>query len=63
MTIPLLSPKTSAKLGKRHRSSVARAGELLSLVRWRHPQRELIVMGGGGFAAMALVRHCQRKHI
>lgn len=63
LTVPLLAPKTSAKLGRRHRSSVARAGQLISLVRRWHPQREIIVIGDGGFAAVPLVQHCQRKHI
>ena len=33
LSVALLSPKTSAKLGKRHRTSVARVGRLLSQVR------------------------------
>ena len=63
LSVALLSPKTSAKLGKRHRTSVARAGRLLSQVRRWHPEREIVVVGDGAFAAVPLIQHCQRKHI
>jgi hypothetical protein len=63
LTVLLLAPKTSAKLGQRHRTSVARAGQLISLLRRWYPEREIIVTGDGGFAAVPLVQHCQRKHI
>jgi len=63
LTVSLLSPKTSAKQGKRHRSSVARTAQLISQVRRWHPEREIVVIGDGGFAAVPLVQHCQRKGI
>lgn len=63
LTVLLLAPKTSAKLGPRHRTSVDRAGQLISLVRRWYPERELIIAADGGFAAVPLVQHCQRKHI
>ena len=63
LTVLRMSPKTSAKLGKRHRTSVERAGQLMSLVRPWHPEREIILAADGGFAAVPLVQHCQRKHI
>jgi hypothetical protein len=63
LTVLLLSPQTSAKLGKRHRTSVERASQLISLVRHWHPDREIIIAADGGFAAVPLVQHCQRKHI
>ena len=63
MSVALLSSKTSAKLGKHHRTSVARAGRLLSQVRRWHPEREIVVVGDGAFAAVPLIQHCQRKHI
>ena len=63
LSVVLLSPKTSAKLGKRHRTSVALAGRLLSQVRRWHPEREIVVVGDGAFAAVPLIQHCQRKHI
>jgi len=63
LTVMLLSPKTSGKLGKRHRTSVARTGRLISQVRRWHPEREIVVVGDGAFAAVPLIQHCQRKHI
>jgi len=63
LTVLLLSPKTSAKLGKRHRTSVERAAQLISLVRRWHPEREIIIAADGGFAAVPLGQHCQRKRI
>ena len=63
LTVVLLSPKTSDKLGKRHRTSVARAGQLISQVRRWYPEREIVVMGDGAFAAVPLIQHCQRKRI
>ena len=63
LTVLLLSPKTSAKLNKRHRSSVERAGQLISLVRRWQPEREVIIAADGGFAAVPLVQHCQRNRI
>jgi hypothetical protein len=63
LTVGLLSPKTSAKLGKRHRTSVARAGQLISQVRRWHSDRDIVVVGDGAFAAVPLIQHCQRKRI
>lgn len=63
LTVPLLSPKTSAKLGKRHRTSIARTGQLISQVRRWYPEYEIVVVGDGAFAAVPLIQHCQRKHI
>ena len=63
LTVPLLSPKTSAKQGMRHRTSIDRAGQLISQVRRWCRNREIVVTGDGGFAAVSLVQHCQRKHI
>jgi len=63
LTVALLAPKRSAKLGKRHRSSIARAGQLISQVRRWYPDREVVVVGDGAFAAVPLIQHCQRKHI
>lgn len=63
LTVPLLSPKTSAQQGKRHRSSVARTAQLISQVRRWYPEREIAVIGDGGFAAVPLLQHCQRQRI
>jgi hypothetical protein len=63
LTVELLSPKTSKRLGKRHRTSVTRAGQLVSQVRRWYPKREITVLGDGAFATVALIQHCQRKRI
>lgn len=63
LTLLLLAPETSRKLSQRHRTSVERAGQLISLVRRWYPEREIIVTADGGFAAVPLVQHCQRKRI
>lgn len=63
VSVLLLSPQTSAKLNKKHRTSVDRAGQLLSLVKRWYPEREIILTADGGFAAVPLVQHCQRKRI
>lgn len=63
LTLLLLAPETSRKLGQKHRTSVDRAGQLISLVRRWYPEREIIVTADGGFAAVPLVQHCQRKRI
>ena len=60
LTVMLLSPKTSGKLGKRHRTSVARAGQLISQVRRWQPEREIVLVGDGSYAAVVLVQRCQR---
>jgi len=60
MVVPVLSPKTSAKLGKPHRTSVAWAMYLIEKVRRWQPQREIVLVGDGAYAAVALVQRCQR---
>ena len=63
LTVPLLAPQTSAKLGRRHRTSIDRTAQLVSQVRRWYPTREIIVVGDGAFAAVPLVQHCQRQRI
>ena len=60
MAIPALSPKTSAKLNKRHRTLVGWADVMICKVRRWQPDREIIVVGDGAFAAVPLVQRCQR---
>jgi len=60
MVFPALSPKTSAKLGKRHRTLVEWADVMIQRVRRWQPEREIIVVGDGSYAAVALVQRCQR---
>jgi hypothetical protein len=60
MAIPALSPKTSAKLNKRHRTLVGWADVMICKVRRWQPDREIILVGDGAFAAVPLVQRCQR---
>lgn len=61
MTIPALGPKTSAKLKKRHRTLVGWAIIMVRKVRRWQPDREIVLMGDGSYAAVALVQYCQRR--
>lgn len=60
LVVPVLSPKTSAKLKKHHRTSVDWALYLISKVRRWQPTREMVLVGDGAYAAVALVQRCQR---
>jgi len=60
MTLPTLSPKTSAKLNKRHRTLVGWADIMIQKVRRWQPEREIILVGDGSYAAVVLVQRCQR---
>lgn len=59
LTVPVLAPATSAKLGKPHQTTIARAQLLIQLVRRWQPGRALILVGDGGFAAIPLGRTCR----
>jgi len=61
LTAPALAPATSAKLGRRHRTTVDRARTLLWLVRRWQPDRELVLVGDGAYAAVALGHLCRRQ--
>jgi hypothetical protein len=63
LTVPALSPATSAKLGKRHRTSIERAATLARLARRWLPGRDLVLVADGGFAAVSLGHACQRAGI
>jgi len=63
LTIPALSPATSAKLGRRHRTCIERAGTLARLARRWLPGRELVLVADGGFAAVALGHACRRAGV
>jgi hypothetical protein len=60
MTVPALGPQTSAKLKKRHRTLVAWTMLMLEKVRRWQPEREVVLVGDGSYAAVALVQRCQR---
>lgn len=59
MTVPALGKETSAKLGKRHRTVVGWTEVMISKVRRWQPEREIILVGDGRYAAVPLVHHCQ----
>ncbi len=60
LIVPVLSPKTSARLHKRHRTSVDWAGYVMEKIRRWQPDREITLVGDGAYAAVALVQRCQR---
>jgi hypothetical protein len=60
MTFPTRSPKTSAKLKRRHRTLVEWADIMIQKVRRWQPEREIILVGDGSYAAIPLVQRCQR---
>ncbi len=61
LIVPVLSPKTSARLHKRHRSSVGWAMYLIEKIRRWQPDRDITRVGDGAYAAVALVQCCQRR--
>ena len=63
LTIPALSPAASARLGRRHRTCIERAGTLARLARRWLPGRELVLVADGGFAAVALGHACRRAGV
>jgi hypothetical protein len=59
LTVPVLAPATSAKLGKPHRTTIDRAQTAICLVRRWQPGRAVVLIGDGGFAATALGQTCR----
>jgi hypothetical protein len=60
MTIPALGPKTSAKLKKPHRTIVEWAMIMVDKVRAWQPEREIVLVGDGSYAAVVLGHHCRQ---
>jgi hypothetical protein len=60
LSVPTLTPATSAKLGKQHRTTVDRADLLVRLVQRWQADRQLVVVGDSGFAAVSLGHTCRR---
>jgi hypothetical protein len=60
VTVPAPSEKTCKRLGKRHKTPVALASTMISLVRRWYPDREIILLADGGYAAVGLVHDCQK---
>ena len=60
MTVPALGPKTSTKLQKRHRTLIDWAMLMVDKVRRWQPDREVVLVGDGSFAAVPLIQCCQK---
>jgi len=63
LAFPALSPKTSQKLNKRHRTLVEWTCFLIEKVRRWQPDREIVLVGDGSYAAVPLIQRCQRFKI
>jgi DDE superfamily endonuclease len=61
LSIPTLTPATSAKLGRRHRTTPEYAAVLLRLVRRWQPTREIVVVGDSAFAVVELGHTCRTR--
>lgn len=60
LVVPVLSPKTSARLHKRHRTSVDWAQYVIAKIRRWQPDRDITLVGDGAYAAVALIQRSQR---
>jgi hypothetical protein len=63
LAVPVLSKKTCERLGKTHRSGVWWTAFLMEKVRGWYPDREIVLIGDGGYAAIELVAACQRLRV
>jgi hypothetical protein len=63
LTVPVLSEKTCKRLNKTHRSGIWWTIFLLEKVRAWYPDREIVLIGDGGYAAVELVAACRRLKI
>ncbi len=60
LTVPALAPATSTKLGKPHRTVVERTQLLVRLVRRWQPDRDIVLVGDGTYAAVPLGHTCRQ---
>jgi hypothetical protein len=61
LAVPARSPKTAEKLGKKHHFPLIRWTEkMIGWVRAWQPEREIMLVGDGSYAAIALILRCQR---
>lgn len=63
LCVPVLSEKTCKRLKKRHRSGVWWTAFLMEKVRAWYPERDMVLVGDGGYAAVELVACCQRLKV
>ena len=63
LAVPVLSEKTAKRLKKTYRSGVWWTIYLIEKVRQWYPEREITLIGDGGYAAVELVACCQRLRI
>jgi len=63
LAVPVLSEKTCRRLGKTHRGGIWWTLYLLERVRAWYPDREIVLIGDGGYAAVELVAACQRLKV
>jgi hypothetical protein len=63
LVVPVLSEKTAKRRGKLHRSGVAWAACLVRKLRAWYPDREIILVGDGEYAAVELVATCQQRRV
>lgn len=63
LVVPVLSEKTAKRLGKPHRSGVSWAACLVRKLRMWYPDREIILVGDGEYAAVELVATCQQRRV
>jgi hypothetical protein len=60
LAVPSRSPKTAKKLGKRNWTVVQWTAHLIGWVRRWQPEREIVVIGDGAYAAINLIQRCQQ---
>ena len=59
LIVPVLAEKTCEKLRRPHRSGVEWAAALIAKVQQWQPNRELVLVGDGAYAALGLLHACQ----
>ena len=60
LAVPTRSPKTARRLGRRNWTIVQWTCHLIGRVRRWQPEREIVLVGDGSYAAILLVQRCQR---
>jgi hypothetical protein len=63
IAVPVLSEKTCRKLKKPHRGGIYWTLSLVEKVRAWYPERKIVLVGDGGYAAVELVAGCQRLSV